>query len=477
MMLINKYKNTNVAIKASFWYTICSFLQKGISFFIVPIYTRALTTEEYGVYGVFQSWREILMIFATLNLYSGVFTKAMVDLPEDRDNYTSSMQSLSTLITVCLFAVVLLFRYIIPDYSFLSEDVLIVMFVYFVFYPSFLFWSVRQKVEYRYQPIIIVTLITTIAIPILSIYLLFSTNYREKSIIYGNLIINIAVGAFFYILNYSKSLVMYNKEYWKQALKFNIPLIPHYLSLIILGHSSKIIIDNLCGSGDAGLYNLALQASMVMSIIMSSINGSYVPWMYDSLKKHSYSSINNTSMILIDLFGLLSICAILVSPEAVFFLGSNKYFRAIWAIPPVVLGSFYSFCFGLLSSVEFYYSETKYITITSLVGGIANICISLILIPIFGFTAAGYSTAISYFIVTVIHFIFYKKICHKKEVNEPIIAAKPFFFRIIIITCITIILTSLYEKALIRYLVVLLLATVTIVRYKKAINIFRRKDI
>ena len=39
-----------------------------------PIFTRLLTTQEYGEFNVFNSWLSIVTVFVTLNLYNGVFT-------------------------------------------------------------------------------------------------------------------------------------------------------------------------------------------------------------------------------------------------------------------------------------------------------------------------------------------------------------------------------------------------------------------
>ena len=110
MGLWNQYKNMSVQARASIWYTICNFFQKGISFIVVPIYVRLLTTAEYGEWNVFQSWRDILIIFASLNLYCGVYTKTLVDNRDDRDRYTSSMQGLGTLISIGLLLIYCLIR-------------------------------------------------------------------------------------------------------------------------------------------------------------------------------------------------------------------------------------------------------------------------------------------------------------------------------------------------------------------------------
>lgn len=111
----NKYRSSPVQMKASLWYAICNILQKGISFIVIPIYVRLLTTSEYGHYSVFISWKDIIIIFATLNLYCGVFTKAIVDYKNDRDRYTSCMQGLSTVITIIVFFYLFAYRSILGN--------------------------------------------------------------------------------------------------------------------------------------------------------------------------------------------------------------------------------------------------------------------------------------------------------------------------------------------------------------------------
>ena len=78
--IITKYKNLPEAVKASLWFTICSILQKGISFITVPIFTRMLSTEEYGVISLFGAWQNIITIFATLNLSYQIFNNGMSNM-------------------------------------------------------------------------------------------------------------------------------------------------------------------------------------------------------------------------------------------------------------------------------------------------------------------------------------------------------------------------------------------------------------
>ena len=55
-----KYNSMSVETKAALWFAMCNFINKGIAMIVVPLYTRMLTTEEYGTYTVFQSWLKYL---------------------------------------------------------------------------------------------------------------------------------------------------------------------------------------------------------------------------------------------------------------------------------------------------------------------------------------------------------------------------------------------------------------------------------
>ena len=155
--LRNKEK-IGVQARATIWYSVCNFLQKGIAVLVIPLYVRLLTTAEYGKYTVFQSWRDILIIIATLNLYCGIFTKALVDYQDDRDRYTSCMQGLSTIFTLALFIVYLTSPSFWNSIIDMNIVTVVMLFAYYLFYPAFLFWSARQRVEYKYRIMVFVTI-------------------------------------------------------------------------------------------------------------------------------------------------------------------------------------------------------------------------------------------------------------------------------------------------------------------------------
>ena len=473
--IVLKYKKMSTPIKASFWYTFCNFVQKGISFFVIPLYVRILTTAEYGEYSVFQSWRDILIIFTSMNLYCGVYTKAMVDLPEERDRYTSSMQGLGCLFTGAYFILYLLFYDFWTTLFKMDYKVMLFLFLYFIFFPAFNFWSTRQRVEYKYRNMVVVTLLIAIATPLLSLLLLEFTTLRSKAVIYGYLIVQCSVGGYLFLKQFLKGKCFFDKQYWKHALSFNIPLIPHYLSLIVLGQVDRIMIDSYCGPESTGVYSFAYQIGYTINILISAINGSRVPWTYEKLKERKYASCTRVFNLLCGFMALIVVMITLVSPEIIAVMATSEYSEAVYVIPVVALGIFFTFCYDLFSTVEFYYSATRFVMFASIIGAILNIALNAIFIPRFGYIAAAYTTMICYLVLTIMHLLFTRKVCEKNEVDlSNLYDIKALVKISIAVVGIVFIIMALYSMTIMRYGIILLLA-MFLYKHRNKIEMIRKK--
>ncbi len=456
--LLNKYKSTPVQVRASLWYTVCNILQRGISFITIPLYTRILSTAEYGNFSVFQSWRDIIIIFATLNLYCGVFTRAMVKIEDkaERDRYTASMQGLSTAVTTLLFIVYLCATSFWERILEMGSITMLLLFAYFIAFPAFSFWSARQRVEYKYVKMIILTLLMSVATPVLSLVLLFATPLRVEAVIWGSLIVQIVFGSFFYVLQFIRGKAFFVKDHWISALKFNIPLIPHYLSLIILGQSNRIMIKEFCGEDKAGIYNLAHQVSLAMNIVISALNNSLVPWTYEKLKAKDYAPLKSTTLKICGAMAACTLGIILIGPEIIGFLGTEEYKAAIWIVPGVAVSCYFTFCYGLFSNVEFYFGATKFVMVASAIGAALNIALNFIFIPMFGFIAAGYTTLVCYFAFMVMHYLFMRRICKKETGGNNIYANFALFISCFVLTAAGGGIMLLYGLPLVRYGIILI---------------------
>ena len=149
--LLDKYKAIPITVKASFWFLICGFVQRGISLITTPIFSRLLSTSEYGDFSVYQTWYNIIIIFASLNLASGVYMRGLVKYEEDQDRFTGSLQCLYMLTTAICFGIYMLFQNRWDKFFGLDSSFIYAMFIDILAATAYQFWSTRQRVDFKYR--------------------------------------------------------------------------------------------------------------------------------------------------------------------------------------------------------------------------------------------------------------------------------------------------------------------------------------
>lgn len=471
--LIEKYKSIPAAAKVSLWFAICSVIQKGISLITVPIFTRLLTTDQYGQFSVFQSWYSIISIFATLNLSYGVFFKGMQKYPDERDKYTSSMQALSTSVTLLLFCVYLPFKDFINELTGLSTLLMVTIFAECLFAPALAFWSARQRYEFKYIALVVVTIGVAFFSPVLGLIAVNLTEEKGIARILSAALVNICVGLFFYVLNVTRGKKFFNKEYWKFALGFNLPLVPHYLAQIVLSHSNRILIERMFGETEVAIYSVAYSFSVIMNIVTNSINSSYIPWTYQKLSDKNIEPLKkNTSLLLLGV-AALSIFPVLVAPELMWIIAPPEYAEGVWIIPPVSTSVYFTFLYCLFGNVDFYFEKTKFIMMSSVAGALINVGLNLLLMPKFGYLVTGYVTMVCYMFYAFAYYVFTRKLCREKLNMNSVYNDKLILLITIAYLVCTALAMSLYNFAVVRYALLLMAGILIVIKRDKLIDLFK----
>ncbi len=472
--LIEKYKSIPAAAKVSLWFAVCSVIQKGISLITVPIFTRLLTTDQYGQFSVFQSWYQIISIFATLNLCAGVFNNGMTKYPNERNKYMSSMQGLSTVVTLLLFCVYLPFKDFINELTGLSTLLMVTIFTECLAAPALAFWSARQRYEFKYIALVGVTIGVAVVSPALGLIAVNLTEEKGIARILSAALVNICVGLFFYVLNVVRGKKLFSKEYWSFALKFNIPLIPHYLSMIILSHSNRIMIERMFGETEVAIFSVAYSFSLIMNIVTNSVNASYIPWTYHKIKENNLAPLKkNTSLLLLGV-AALSILPVLVAPELMWIIAPPEYSEGVWIIPPVSTSVYFTFLYCLFGNIEFYFEKTKFIMVASTVSALANIGLNLIFMPRFGYLAAGYVTLVCYMLYAFAHYIFMRRVCKEKLKIKSVYNDKLILLISLVYLGCTAITMCLYNFVVLRYAILVIVFIVLVIKRDFVINLAKK---
>lgn len=468
--LVSRYSTLPLQTKASFWFLVCSFTQKAISVLTTPIFTRIMPKEFFGDYEVYTSWLAILTAIITLYLYAGVYTQGLIKFSEEARTFSSSLQGLSFSLVAIWSVIYYLFRDFWNKLIGLSTLQMTCILVILWTSSAFSLWSAEQRVNLKYRSLLFATLTWASLQPILEITFVVNSSDKVTARILGIAITSLLVGTPFFFVQLRKGKVFFSKKYWKYALKFNIPLIPHYLSQSVLSGADKIMIEKIIGKAEAGIYGLAYSVSQVMTLFNTALMATMSPWMYQKMKDKKEKDISNISYISLAGIALLNLLLIIMAPEAIFIFAPESYYEAIYVIPPVAMSCYFTFLYDLFAKFEFYYEKTKTISLATMICAGANIVLNAIFIPKYGYLAAAYTTLVCYILYSIFHYIMMKIACKKNNgcsdvYDFRIILAITFVFLAVGFTFM-----SLYKFMIIRYIIFAMFISSTIIFHKKILS-------
>lgn len=474
-MIKNKYHNMPAPVKASLWFTICNILQKGISLISTPIFTRIMTPDEYGVFTVYNTWYSIFIIVGTLNVYYEVFNNGMLKYPKDQKGYTSSMQGLTSGITLLLMCLFLVFNGLWEKITHLDVIYIVPMFLEILVVPAYALWAAGQRFNYKYRKLVVVTLIMSVSAPVIGVITVLHASNKSFARICSYVAVQVTIGTFFYVYNLYKGKKIFDKNYWRFVLGFNLPLIPHYLSMTILNQSDRIMIDRLQGTGYAAIYSIAYTASMMMTIVTNAINNSFTPYIYKSIQSGKEDDIRKNSKVILMLVFLLTAIAILLGPEIISILGSQRYSEAKWIMPSLSCSVFFIFTYTMFANVSFYFEKTKFVMLATCIAAAVNLLTNYIFVPIYGFVAAGYTTLFSYVLLAAFHYTVYLNTIKKKFNGKHTYDIKLIVILSVVLFGFMLLANVLYINRPLRYVVFVAIVIYLIADRKRYKGLFRRK--
>ena len=401
-----KVASMPAAAKASLALMLTEILSKGFAVLTAPIYTRLMTQTEYGVTTLFFSWYDILVIFTGLCLCKGVFNNGMLEFKEDRDRFTFSLSVLACISSVVVGAAVLLYCVYVDNFFNLPLDLLLYMFLLLFAEEAMMIWCVRQRFEFKYKALTAVNLSLAVLSPILGIVcILLFPGKKSYAWIMGAKTLYLIANFFFLFYNGVKAKFRVKTSYWRYALKFNLPLIPHYLSLHVLNHMDRIQIASICSEAHAAIYTVAYSGASVVKLFWQGVNASLIPWTYEMCEKKKFDRIGALTKILIAGYGLICLVFMALAPEIMLILAPESYSGGIYVIPSVIAGVFFSALYYIFANVVYYYKKPKYVMLGSVISAVANVVLNAIFIPKYGYLAAGYTTMVSYFLQVLIDYL------------------------------------------------------------------------
>jgi len=420
-------------------YILAQFLTLGLAFLTMPIYTRLMTPDEYGVMSVFLSFVGIITIIFGLGI-RGAISRYYYENKDDFFDYLSSNIWLIFIVSVGFIGIAILFRNQLQTFLNIPFGMIYIAIgiaipqAIFQLYESYLQAS-KQSKKVATLNVLGALFITGTAIAIM--LQMDDEKYYARAIGQGIGALVLFLVTFFYLKNSLKFSI--KKKHLRYSLVFGLPIIFHLLSQNILNSFDQIIINQLVGPNETGIYSVAYKIGMAQNLISMGILKAWTPMFYDKLNKDKYDDINALAKKYAFIVMLVAVFLIFFAKEIVTILVDKRYQEAIGIIPIVIVSYFFFFLYTMYVNYAFYEKKTKNIAAITIIAGGLNVLLNYLLIPKFGYIAAAWTTLVSYVALFILHFLNVKYII---KVNK-IVSIKIFLPPTVILVILSILNNSL----------------------------------
>jgi len=447
--ILKNIKLKSDIIKKGIWSLIGTFLIKAVNLISIPVFSRLMSTEEYGDISIFMTYVSIFSILLGLDFH-GAVSRGCLDFKDRKNQFLS----VGVAFTGCYTFVIICFANLFHAFfcRMLSVDWFQLNVLFLYSYASFLisYMSAEYIFHFNYKMNTLLSMAVALCNFGVSVALI-ETICRDNRFV-GRMLgaavptIMIAAGVFFYLICRGK--VFFNKQYILYFMKLGIPVVPHDLSHLVLSNSDKIMISNMIGSEANGIYSLVYNVGWMLAVLTEALNNVWIPWMFRKMESGNTRVLRNAFSIYMAGFAIITIILEAISPEIVMFFSPSGYWGGISIVIWIVFSSFLCFMYILYVNLEFYEKKTFLIPMGTVMAASINILLNVCFLKKCGYQFAAISTVLSYFALVVFHMFIVIVVLKKNIINSGL-----FIFFIGVVLGISFVLQTFLDLLWVRILV------------------------
>lgn len=433
----------NNLIKKFLSFSIGGYINILIGFFTVPITTRILSPEQYGISSLITTITSFMFVICCLGTEQGFVRFFYEEKEDNRGNLLSNCLFYPIFISLVVFVLIYILRDKISIFLLGHKEKNIwLTFIGMIFFSSlnnFSLLIIRMQQKGKLYSFFNVLSKSLEFFFILILYKLYGDNY--KTLIFATLYSLILVVTISIIIE--KNIWKFKgkaKTDKKEILLYSLPLTLTMALNWVFGSSDKIIIKMLSNTTELGLYSGAFKIIALLSVLQSGFTTFWTPVSLEHYIENPgdlsfYKKANDYLSLIFFSIGI----GILMFRNIIILLLGEKYYEAIYIMPMLTLMPI----MYLLSETTHigisFKKKTNYYLYISIIVAIVNLIGNIILIPSLGAKGAGISTGISYILFFSLKTYFSIKLINFK------FELKKVYFSVFLILIYTLIL-SFYDN-------------------------------
>ncbi|MDH6457280.1 O-antigen/teichoic acid export membrane protein [Fusobacterium sp. PH5-7] len=406
-------------MKENLFKKFCSFSVGGyinilIGLFFVPIVTRLISPEEYGIASLIIVIGNLLATISYLGLDLGFMRYFYDEKENNRGRLLFEVIYYPTLMVIIIVFFIFIFREKISFFIIGNKKnlvwIIIALYPFFIVINRFSLLVIRMQQKAKLYSFFNVLAKSIEVIMILIFYKYYKNSYK---VIILSLMTSLGIS--------SLLAIVVEKEIWKfkgkietnknEILKYSLPFTFSMALTWILSSSDKFFIKNYSSLNELGLYAGAFKLISLLTIIQNGFYAFWSPVVYEKYSKNPENIVffKKATEYLSLLFFSLGVVILSTKDIVIMLLGKN-YYNSVFIVPMLVFIPIMQLICVTTEIGIILKKESKYFIYTSGLIAVINVIGNILLIPKLGAKGAAISTGISYIILFYLRTYFSNKL-------------------------------------------------------------------
>jgi O-antigen/teichoic acid export membrane protein len=395
--------NHKIIYNAS-WIIGCKIAQSLIGLVISMLTARYLGPSNFGIINYAASLATFAVPIVQLGL-TNIMVQEMVNNPDKEGEIlgTSLLMSVTSAI-VCIFGLFAIVSCLNAD----EKTTIIVC----VLYSTMLLFQAMELTQYWFQAnyiskyTSIASFCAYVVVAVYKVYLLVS----HKSVYWfavSNSLDYLLIAVSIYIIYRKKGGQSFtiSLETAKRLFSKSHYYIVSSMMVVVFAQIDRVMIKNMLGNTDVGLYSAALTCAGLASFVFSALIDSFRPSIFEALKQSRLLFERRMSVlygVVIYMSLLFCILVTISAPMLIRILYGNEYMPAVNTLRCAVWFTTFSYLGAVRNIWILAENKQKFLWVVNLSGALVNILLNAIFIPYWGIVGAAVASVVTQFFANVI---------------------------------------------------------------------------
>jgi len=379
-------------------YTLANAANSAIPLLLLPVLTRLLSPEEYGVLAIFTVLVTAFRALTGLSVHGAVNVR-FFDAQIEHPRYVGTALAILAGSTLVVLLFVLLATPWMSEWTQMSQLWLVLAALtsaaQFVIQVRLLMWQVAgQAIRYGVFQVLQTALNLGLSLLLVSVV---GMGWEGRAVgISGATFMFAALGM---LTLHRTSLVewRFDRAYARDALRFGLPLVPHVVGSLLIAASDRLMVANMMSVRDVGMYAAGMQIGLIIGMLADSVVKAIGPWLYANLSRNDEvlrRRIVRVTYVFFFGIAVVSLAFGVAAPYMLLLVGEQ--FRSNQAVVMyVALGSAFGGMYLMVVSYIFYANRNEFLSAASLLIGLFNVVATYFLVGRHGAVGAAQAYAVS----------------------------------------------------------------------------------